>query len=79
MSDKDLDETITGIFAVAELLYDQRSLNEDSRLRIQSTIHLLPPKKQKYFAILQLRAEQLAAEMLKQFIAIDEAGSQAAS
>ncbi len=68
MLDSKADDTVIGIFTTAELLYDQTGENTDSRARVQSMIYQLPVEKQKRFAILQARAKQLAAEILRQAV-----------
>lgn len=70
MLDIESDDTIVGIFAVAEMLYGNTVADQDSRNRADAVVRTLPSEKQKRFAILKIRAQQLAAEMLSKGVAI---------
>ena len=64
------EETVVGIFAIAELLYGNTVADEDSRTRGNTLVRTFPAEKQKQFAILKIRAQQLAAEMLSKGVVI---------
>lgn len=56
------DETIIGIFTVAEQLIEETKTTEKVRSRIEYIFYQLPPSEQKRFTILQARARQLIEE-----------------
>ena len=70
MMDLESEETVIGIFAIAELLYGNTVADEDSRTRVNTLVRTFPAEKQKQFAILKIRAQQLAAEMLSKGVVI---------
>lgn len=64
------EATVVGIFAIAELLYGNTVADEDSRTRVNTLVRTFPGEKQKQFAILQIRAQQLAGEMQSKGVVI---------
>ena len=70
MMDLESEETVIGVFAIAELLHGNTVADEDSRTRVNTLVRTFPAEKQKQFAILKIRAQQLAAEMLSKGVVI---------
>ncbi|MEO6172587.1 MAG: hypothetical protein ABIP02_05660, partial [Arenimonas sp.] len=63
LMDVESDDTIVGIFATGEMLFLNTVADKDSRTRINTFVRSLPDEKQKKFAMLNIRALQLAVEM----------------
>lgn len=67
----DNDETIVGMFTIAELLLDQTNASQSMRSRIEYLQYQLPADEQKNFLILKARAQQVADEMRSDGISLN--------